>query len=601
MTSLQKPLYDLKLQIPPYYAPDDTNINHAKKDSLPLRIFYVALPFIALHKPFGRVITLTMDSIKTVSCFTQLIDKRNCQELLKMAVATAALAGSLFLHPLGLCVSTLYDLGCDVTGVIVLLQAGNAHEAIFKLLSMTEHLFYLWTMIAGSLEIIALSMLLNMAVEICRSKKEFQKGNLIEGSSHLLMSLVRFSQAVPYIEKVAYKHEVKGKQLVRSLNETVTKVRNQTAIFFYSSARFLVSAHWKMTDFWIKTISLCKDDQSSNCKKVFSVAKSTISSLVLLPFALGGLALGQACHFSAFLLSTTPFIYMKGKADIKKITDKKLSIFQDNCCFTAGGFSSIFGGTVMSNDQRAQKIAEMIKSNDPDLVALQEVSDLKDALALYQALSEKYSEFYFNTGDTPFILQNNGGLLLASKVAIKDPEFHSFSNIKGTESMVNKGFFLFSTEIGNFISTHLSPSHDDLNPTDAEIQTRSQEQERIFLAAKRRSSENNKPSFVLGDFNINWNGPEYRRGLLFTESKDRYNQGRKSVSDRDATAETEYLIDNNWHHKKDAKPQHLILDYFLSLFQQDSHFEVTTKKIDTFDVNNPESAISDHAVLMTNI
>jgi hypothetical protein len=136
-------------------------------------------------------------------------------------------------------------------------------EAFYAMLSMSQHLFYLGTMLIGSLEIIALSMLINMAIEICRSKKEFQKGHLLEGTSHLIMSTVRFFQSVPYMEKVAYKNNVQGKEQFRILTETAAKVRNQAALFFYSSARFLVSAHWQMTDFLLETVSLCKDDQSS--------------------------------------------------------------------------------------------------------------------------------------------------------------------------------------------------------------------------------------------------------------------------------------------------------------------------------------------------
>ena len=92
------------------YAPDDSNIHHAKKDSLICRVFYVALPFIALHQPFGRCITVAMDSIRSVSSFGLLAGKRNCKELLKTCVAVSALAGTIFMHPLGLCISTLYDL-----------------------------------------------------------------------------------------------------------------------------------------------------------------------------------------------------------------------------------------------------------------------------------------------------------------------------------------------------------------------------------------------------------------------------------------------------------------------------------------------------------
>ncbi len=604
MTSLSETNNGLRLQSPIYYVPDDGKLQHAKKEPLALRVFYVALPFLALHQPFGRAITLTMDSIRTFSSFNQLINEKNSLELLKTAVAIAALAGTIFMHPLGLCISTLYDLGCDITTIIAQFQTEHNQEALYAMLSMSQHLFYLGTMLVGSLEIIALSMLLNMAIEICRSEKEFKKGHLLEAISHLLISAMRFSQAVPYLEKVAYKHDVQGKKQFHNLTKMVAKIRNQTALFFYSSARFLVSAHWQITDFWLETVSLCQDDQSSTAQKIFSTARSAIASIALLPLALGGLALGQTCHFSAFLLTTTPYIHLKDQSEIKKLTDKKLSVFQDNACLTAGGFARMFGGTVKPNEQRVREIAQQIKDQNPDLVCLQEVSDLKDAFTLYQELQGEFADFYLNVGATPFILQNNSGLFVASKIAIKNPKFHSFSDINGAEGMVNKGFLLFSTKIGHFITTHLSPSHDDLKPKAAEIHRRSQEQARILLATEKRSAEDGKPAFVLGDFNINWNNSknsEYQNSQFFQRLQDQYNQNRKEVSDREATAETEYLIRRNWHHENEAKPDRLILDYFLSFVQPGRSVSITTRKIATFDVDNPQNTISDHAALITEI
>lgn len=588
----------LSLQLPTYYS-TESNIPNDKKDYLIVRIFYAVLPFIVLHKPFGKVITFTMDLIRSVTSFNQLLEKKDSKKLLETIVAISALAGTIFAHPLGLCLSTLYNIGCDLIAAITQLQMRCNQEALNSLLFMTEHFFYLATMIFGSFEIIAMSMLLNMAVELCRSRKELQKGNLLEFSSHLLMSMVRFCQAAPHIEKIACKNDFWGKEYSKLLTETITKIRDRLAISFYSVARFFVNPHWKLTDTWLDTICNYKNDQTSITQKVLSTTKSVFTTLGLLPFALGGLVLGQACHFSAFLLSTNPYIHIKNEANLKTI-DKIRSLLQLNCCLTAGGFSKLFGGIVLSNDDRVLKIAEMIKQNDPDLVCLQEVSDIKDAFKLYNELSNKYGDFYFNIGSTPFILQNNSGLFVASKMALENPEVHSFADISGAESMVNKCFFLFSTNNANFITTHLSPSHDDSKPTAQEDLVRSQEQQRILLAAKQRSANNKKPTYVSGDFNINWKSDQYKQGLLFTEGKDYYNKNRSEVFTQDATCETEYLIDRNWHHKKDTKPQQLILDYFLSFFDS-NYASVKTHKIATFDTERPEEAISDHSALLSTI
>lgn len=119
----------LGLKPPAYYAPDD---RISTKNSLAARCFYAALPFLALHKPFGRIITLSVDSLKTVSSFQQLADKKNSKELLKTAIAVSALGGTIFMHPVGLCISTLYDLGCDLTAIIAKFQTGPERRGFLR-------------------------------------------------------------------------------------------------------------------------------------------------------------------------------------------------------------------------------------------------------------------------------------------------------------------------------------------------------------------------------------------------------------------------------------------------------------------------------------
>lgn len=413
------------------------------------------------------------------------------------------------------------------------------------------------------------------------------------------MSAVRFGQPIPLVEKIAYNHDINGKTYTKSLNETMAKIRDSIAGFFFRSGRFFATPHWKITETCLNTVRECKNNETPTSKKVFLASKTAFSSMLMFPFAIAGLTLGQIFHFSGYLLSTKPYIHLKGLSNEKHL-EKNLSFFQLNCCLTSGGFSQVFGGTTLPNSARVEKIAQTILENKPDLVCLQEVSDLNDAYHLYKKLSSEYSEFYFNMGPTPFILKNNSGLFVASKVKIENPELHSFSDIKGTEGMVNKCFLLFSTNEANFISTHLSPSKDDLRPKHSEIQTRAKEQERILSALRQRSSQNQKPGFVSGDFNINCGSDEQRESLLFHEGYDQYNTNHKDASKSDAaTAESKFLTRHNWDHDKGARPQNLIIDYFLTFSKPEDRVLSKTVKIPTFDVNAPILALSDHAALMT--
>lgn len=571
--------HSVQLHSPAYYAPEDGNSQDVRKHSLVTRAFYAVLPFIALHKPLGRIITLTMDSSRTVSSASQLLEKKDGKAALKTVIAITALAGTVFMHPLGLCVATLHDLISNLPEAITQLLAGNVQGLILTF----QHGLYLGTILIGSVEIIAISLLLSMTIEICRSRKEFQQGYLLEGISHLLMSIVRFGQSIPYMTKVAEKNNLRSKPLFQSLEATAAKARDRAALFFYRSARALVTPLWKSTSLWLETVSNCNHSLSSTSQKIFSVAKSTLFSCALFPLTLGGLALGQVFHFTAFNLATTPYIYLTGDAAIQSPSEKKFSMFQLNCCLPAGGFARLFGGLELPNEQRVGEIANMIRANNPDLVCLQEVSDLEDALSLYRKLSPEFAEFYLNIGATPFILQNNSGLFVASKQTITNAQFHSFADIQGTESMVNKGYFSFSTPVANFINAHLSPSSDDLHPTHSEIQTRAKEQDRIVDTAQAQFSNNNKPVFVSGDCNTD-------QGLLFDRCTD---------SSSAAACEADYLVDRNWRHDSNTQPRGKIIDYFFSFFQKPSI--LNTRTIPTFNTDLPKDAISDHPALLSEV
>jgi endonuclease/exonuclease/phosphatase family metal-dependent hydrolase len=572
----------LPLKAPAFYAPEDGRSPEEKKHSLVTRVFYAVLPFLVLHRPFGKIITLTMDGSRTVSSFSQLFEKKDGKTALQTIIAVAALAGTIFMHPLGLCVATLHDLISHLPEAIAQLQGGDLQG----LMAIFQQGFYLGTILIGSVEIIAISLLLSMAIEICRSKKEFQQGYLLEGIAHMAMSMVRFGQSVPYLAQGAEQNNLGSQHFLKSLHETIATVRDRAALFFYSSARSFVSPLWKSTSLWLETISHCNDSLLSTPQKVFSIAKSTLLSCALLPFTLGGVVLGQAMHFTAFHLATTPYIHLTGEAAAQNPADRKFSLFQLNACLTAGGFARLFGGLELSDEQRVEEIAKRIKESNPDIACLQEVSDLKDALSLYHKLSPEFADFYLNIGSTPFILQNNSGLFVASKHAIRDPQFHSFADIPGTESMVNKGYFSFLTTLANYINTHLSPSSDDLHPTDLEIQTRAEEQRRILDTAQAQFSANGKLAFVSGDCNTD-------QGLLFDQSTDR------SAPNPQAVSETDYLIDRNWRHDASALPRGKMIDYLLAFFQRPAVFN--TRTIPTFDVDRPEEAVSDHPALFSEV
>lgn len=571
----------ISLQDPAYF--DGSLIDQPHTDSLVMRIGCVALPFIALYRPCGRVIALVMGAVNALSASGKWAERKDGKALCTTVIAIIAFAGTLFMHPLGLAIAALHDAGCDLVRVWT---SPGEWEA---LLSCLQHLCYLGTMLMGSVEVVVVSLLFSMLMEAVRSRGEWRDGRFLEASAHALMSLVRGAQGLPYLERVAYAHHIPGKEWVQALQSRVAAVRDQASIYLYSSARWLVSPLWKSTELWLQAVSCWKDPACATSQKIALIAKSLCVSAVLLPMTLGGLALGEAVHFTAYQLATTPYIHVQGEAAVQPSSDQQpFTLFQLNCCLTAGGFARLFGGLDLPDAERVQHIADMIRTENPDLICLQEVSDLSSAWDLYHRLSSQYSEFYFHIGSTPFILQNNSGLFVASKVAIEQPEFHSFSDLVGVESMVNKGFFVFSTKMAHFINTHLSPSSKDLAPTEKEETTREEEQSRIYATVRARCLQEAKPMFVVGDFNTH-------HGTLFKENV------LESSGNLEAVAETGYLVQRNWHQNALAQPEGVSIDHVLMFSSEPTQYRVEVSAKATFDVNDPKAAISDHPALVSNV
>jgi len=81
------------------------------------RVALVALPFISLYKPLSFPLSLAMGGLRTVTCVQQLLESiksGNSKEIpyamLQTAIAVIALTGTIFAHPLGMLISTGYEM-----------------------------------------------------------------------------------------------------------------------------------------------------------------------------------------------------------------------------------------------------------------------------------------------------------------------------------------------------------------------------------------------------------------------------------------------------------------------------------------------------------
>ena len=332
--------------------------------------------------------------------------------------------------------------------------------------------------------------------------------------------------------------------------------------------------------------------------------------MLAFPFLPATLALTLAegvCRIAANSIQPKPFFYLKGKAEEKTSIGKNIKIFTMNVCAVAGGFSRLFGG-VAPWKYRKDEIINQILSQKPDVVCLQEVNDINAAYAFKKGLENEYAHFYFNVGSKPFT--QNSGHFIASKYPIENMNFMPFSKKAGLQSMVNKGLCSFSLKckdevFAHIFAVHLSPSKDDLNAKEQEIEDRKIELERILKQIELKE-KNDPESFkvLVGDMNLRWGSDEWKQSIISSNKfMDSYNQGREKVTSKDATCATDDMIDA-YHQSinKDWIKSPMILDYALLHNSEKQKREITTKKVKSFDPKlDPYDAISDHSGLVIKV
>ncbi len=167
-----------------------------------VRIVQAALPFLAIYKPAGSVLTVLLGGCRTISNASQAVHsilegenqiKVGCQ-ILQTAVGIVSLGCVFFAHPLGMLVTTCHDLGINC---IQMHQAWiddnskNAREAGIQILNNS---IYLGLFFSGSSEVLVASLAFQVLLGLYQSTEEFKKGNYLELFAGLLMVGIRANQ-----------------------------------------------------------------------------------------------------------------------------------------------------------------------------------------------------------------------------------------------------------------------------------------------------------------------------------------------------------------------------------------------------------------------
>ncbi len=173
-----------------------------------LRFAQVALPFVALYKPFGQPLAILMGGTRIISCisktYSDCSERKNNRELaykvLQITVAIAALAGTYFAHPMGMVITTCHDLGINVIHLHQAWIENDSSKALEMGLQVLNNSVYLGLMIIGSTEILVASLAIQILTGLHQTSAEFEKGNYLEMGAGILMVALRANQCAHSIK-----------------------------------------------------------------------------------------------------------------------------------------------------------------------------------------------------------------------------------------------------------------------------------------------------------------------------------------------------------------------------------------------------------------
>lgn len=250
---------------------------------------------------------------------------------------------------------------------------------------------------------------------------------------------------------------------------------------------------------------------STLVQKIVKIAALTLG-IALFAFAAPWTApIGIAIRGLVGYFESKPFVYLAKDSPGKTLAqDRQITLVSHNECYTSAGFSITDGhATPPSDRDRINANIRKIKELDPDIICLQEVSDVYDACYLSSQLSEY-----------PFVIPVAGVravgpssmLYIASKYEIVENSIEFVPFIKGTEltgraRFSEKGFLSFDVKsrgadapFATIVATHLQHSEIPAEPEKSDEIARAAQMNKIIKHIQKKKASGLSVVFT-GDLN----------------------------------------------------------------------------------------------------
>ena len=174
------------------------------------RTAVTVLPFIGLYRPAGAVLSLGMGSVRFFSHLWGAKESENWKhcsiELIYGALAAISVASTLFSFPLGLAISTAFDVLQGAFNVYA--YADDPRKLVEELLQTLSSVLYLGFMVSGGLEMMLISTLAQTAVSFFQAQGEISEGKYLEAAGKIAFGCIRLAQAKEIASEIQRRNEM---------------------------------------------------------------------------------------------------------------------------------------------------------------------------------------------------------------------------------------------------------------------------------------------------------------------------------------------------------------------------------------------------------
>lgn len=188
------------------YFPGDVANNWPSQEptSQIIRGFNIVVPFISLYEPIEQSLAFVTGTSRCITGFYEIFYTEDSlfKPYVKIAISIASIAGTIFMHPKGMAITTCHDIYLNCDKLVTAWQTSEVDLGIKETCSLVNNLLSLITMVTPSPQLKMASLTIKIMKAAISSKREYTKGQWPETFAHLMMGIIRLGQLLQKSEKI---------------------------------------------------------------------------------------------------------------------------------------------------------------------------------------------------------------------------------------------------------------------------------------------------------------------------------------------------------------------------------------------------------------